>query len=169
MREAVAGAPDKSSFSSPEEISEFIDDLGFTPVLTNSTYSLNTTTQSKSVVTNQPPQDLQHILEITEAGQRIYAEQAIMLHDEAPFYELGRIANKRRRQVVGGSKGTFIIDRNISFTNVCVVKCKFCAFHKTPGNDGGFVMDIEGIVRRVKEAVDMGATQIMLQGGLILN
>ncbi|MBC8218926.1 MAG: dehypoxanthine futalosine cyclase, partial [Planctomycetes bacterium] len=75
-------------------------------------------------------------------------------------------AHKLRTRIVGGDKGTFIIDRNISFKNVCIAGCKFCAFHKRPGQSGSFVMPIEEIVGRVKEAADLGATQIMLQGGL---
>ncbi len=161
-----AGASDKSIFASPEEMSEFIRDHGFDPILTNSIYRRGATAESTVAVELQTSGRIRDILEQTEAGKRLDAEQAVLLHDEAPFYELGRIAHKRRCQVVGGSHGTFIIGRNISFTNVCITKCKFCAFHKTPGQDGCFVMSIEEIVRRVKEAVDVGATQIMLQGGL---
>ena len=91
---------------------------------------------------------------------------AILLHDEAPFHEMGRVAHERRRQAVGDEFSTFIIDRNISFTNVCTVGCKFCAFHKSPRNDEAFTMSVEEIVQRVDEAAHLGATQIMLQGGL---
>jgi cyclic dehypoxanthinyl futalosine synthase len=79
---------------------------------------------------------------------------------------LGRVAHKRRERVIGSKRSTFIVDRNISFTNVCTVGCKFCAYHKGPGDAAAFTLSIEEIVRRVKEAADLGATQIMLQGGL---
>lgn len=162
----AAGAPDDSKFSSPQEIAKFIGDLGFNPILTNSVYAGATTVKSGSVADHKVRRDVREVLQKAEAGNRLNAEQAVLLNDAAPFYELGRVAHKLRTQIVGGDTGTFIIDRNISFTNVCIAGCKFCAFHKKPGESGSFVMPIEEIVRRVKEAADLGATQIMLQGGL---
>jgi len=161
-----AGAPDDSKFSSIQEISEFIRDMDFNPVLTNSVYAGKASVKRSSIATDEIGHGVGEVLKQAEAGNRISAEQAVLLHDEVPFYELGRLAHKLRSQKVGGDMCTFIIDRNISFTNVCVTGCKFCAFHKRPGQEGSFVMSIEEIVRRVKEAADLGATQIMLQGGL---
>ncbi len=60
---------------------------------------------------------------------------------------------------------TYIIDRNINYTNVCVTACKFCAFYRAPKHAEGWTHSIEEILRRCGEAVDLGATQIMLQGG----
>ena len=60
---------------------------------------------------------------------------------------------------------TYIIDRNINYTNVCVTACKFCAFYRAPGHAEGWTHPLEEILRRCGEAVDLGATQIMLQGG----
>ena len=161
----AAGAPDDSKFSSIQEIVEFIHDLEFNPVLTNSIYG-GTTTEEHHVAAHDSGSDVDQILKQVESGNRLTSEQAVLLHDEAPFYELGRMAHSRRAQAVGDDMCTFIIDRNISFTNVCITGCRFCAFHKRPGQKGAFVMSIEEIVRRVKEAADLGATQIMLQGGL---
>jgi len=161
----AAGAPDDSKFSSPQEMAEFISDLGMNPILTNSTYS-DTAKVKCRCDADSAGQDVIGLMKYAERGNRLSAEQAVLLHDAAPFYELGRVAHKLRSRKVGGDTCTFIIDRNISFTNVCVVGCKFCAFHKKPGRADSFVMPIEEIVRRVTEAVEMGATQIMLQGGL---
>jgi cyclic dehypoxanthinyl futalosine synthase len=108
----------------------------------------------------------QAALQQAHSGERLSAEEAILLHDTIPFYELGLAAHERRRQVVGDAYSTFIIDRNISFTNVCTVGCKFCAFHKSPRDGDSFAMSIEEIVQLVEEAAELGATQIMLQGGL---
>jgi cyclic dehypoxanthinyl futalosine synthase len=105
-------------------------------------------------------------LQKAEDGRRLNAEEAIWLHDTLPFYELGRVAHERRRQIIGDQRSTFIIDRNISFTNVCTVGCKFCAYHRGPGHRDAFAMSIEEIVQLVEEAAGRGATQIMLQGGL---
>lgn len=162
----AAGAVDESKFSSTQEMAQFIRDMGFTPILTNSIYAGTTDVRVGSPALRDVKSDAGLVLKQAEAGSRLSCEQAVLLHDDAAFYELGRAAHARRSETVGGDTCTFIIDRNISFTNVCVTGCKFCAFHKRPGGRGSFVMSIEEIVRRVKEAVDVGATQIMLQGGL---
>jgi len=162
----AAGAPDDSKFSSIQEMTDFIRDMNFNPVLTNSIYERKTSVKRSSITANEFKRDVGDVLKQAEAGNRLSAEQAVLLHDEAPFYELGRIAHNLRARKVGGDMCTFIIDRNISFTNVCVTGCKFCAFHKRPGREGSFVMPIDEIVRRAREAADLGATQVMLQGGL---
>lgn len=162
----AAGAPDDSKFSSTQEMAAFIRDLGFNPILTNSTYSNTREANDNVLVFPKTESNIVEILKQVEAGNRLNTEQAAFLHDEAPFYELGRVAHEHRSRTVGGKVCTFIVDRNINFTNFCVTGCKFCAFHKRPGQSGSFVMPIEEIVRRVPEAVDLGATQIMLQGGL---
>lgn len=162
----AAGAPDDSKFSSIQEMEKFIRDMDFKPVLTNSVYASTRGLRHNSIAIGNVGHDVGDVLKRAEAGNRINAEQAVLLHDEAPFYELGRVAHSLRSRIVDCDMCTFIIDRNISFTNVCITGCKFCAFHKRPGQEGSFVMPIDEIVRRVKEAVDLGATQIMLQGGL---
>lgn len=162
----AAGAPDDSKFSSIQEMEKFIRDMDFKPVLTNSVYASTRSLRHNSIAIGNVGHDVGDVLKRAEAGNRINAEQAVLLHDEAPFYELGRVAHSLRSRIVDCDMCTFIIDRNISFTNVCITGCKFCAFHKRPGQEGSFVMPIDEIVRRVKEAVDLGATQIMLQGGL---
>ena len=161
----AAGAPDDSSFATPDEMAGFVDDLGLTAVLTNSIYSIQAHINI-GCVTSSIPSLAKEALSQARSGNRLNAEQAIALHDWVDFQELGQIAHERRNQVVGTEYSTFIIDRNISFTNVCTVGCKFCAFHKGPNQDGSFLMSVEEIVRRVKEAAQLGATQIMLQGGL---
>lgn len=160
-----AGAPDDFIFRSVDEMETFIRGLGFHPVLTSSTYRSQT---APSVVPAVQAHDTswRDALEKAHAGVRLSAPEAIELHDAAPFQELGRIAHERRRQVVGTARSTFIIDRNISFTNVCTVGCRFCAYHRPHGDAGAFSMSIPEIVQRVVEAVSLGATQIMLQGGL---
>jgi len=70
----------------------------------------------------------------------------------------------RRRRFPAGI-ATYIIDRNINYTNVCVTACKFCAFYRAPKHPEGWVRDVDDIVAKCGEAVELGATQIMLQGG----
>ncbi len=160
-----AGAPDDFIFRSADEMETFIRGLGFHPVLTSSTYGSQT---APSVVPAVRSHDTswRGALDKARKGVRLNADEAVRLHDAAPFQELGRLAHERRRLVVGTDRSTFIIDRNISFTNVCTVGCRFCAYHKPKGDPGAFAMTIPEIVQRVVEAVSLGATQIMLQGGL---
>jgi len=160
-----AGAPDDSIFRTVDEMAGFVRDLGFRPVLTSSIYDVLPEPAPRSV-TASADSEARAALEKARSGGRLSAEEAVVLHDAVPFHELGLAAHERRRQVVGDIYSTFIIDRNISFTNVCTVGCKFCAYHKTPRDDDSFTMSIDEIVQRVEEAVQLGATQIMLQGGL---
>lgn len=160
-----AGASSDCSFHSPDEMAAFIRELGFRPMLTSSVYSRAGRTPSPVRVRPDTP-PAWRALRRAQEGERLGAEQAALLHDALPFYELGRVAHERRRQIVGTERSTFIIDRNISFTNVCTVGCRFCAYHRNPGEEGAFTMSIEEIVHRVEEAAALGATQVMLQGGL---
>ncbi len=165
-----AGAPQDSIFHSPDEMAAFIREVGLNPILTSSVYGGHPEWHSRSEISGFKsscrPEPCREILDGAMAGTRLSAEQAALLAEMAPFYELGRAAHRRRRQVVGTMYSTFVIDRNISFTNICTVGCKFCAFHRSRSEPDSFAMPIEEIVERVEEATEFGATQIMLQGGL---
>ncbi len=96
-------------------------------------------------------------------GEDLSFEEAMQLF-ELSLPELGRIADRIRYEKCGDLV-TFVIDRNINYTNICVSRCKFCAFYARKDGDG-YVLELDEILRRVEEAVSLGATQIMLQGGL---
>lgn len=98
-------------------------------------------------------------------GGRISDDEALLLYERAPFQALGRAADEVRRRRYPDGRGTFIIERNINYTNICVTNCKFCAFYRPPKHDQAWVRDWDEIDRRVDEAVDLGACQIMFQGG----
>jgi len=98
-------------------------------------------------------------------GGRITADEALRLYTDAPLHALGEAADAVRRRRYPDNIATYIIDRNINYTNVCVTACKFCAFYRAPKHEEGWTHDLEEILRRCAEAVDLGATQIMLQGG----
>ncbi len=78
---------------------------------------------------------------------------------------LGAAADMLRKQSVG-ELVTFVVDRNINYTNVCSSKCKFCAFYREPDAQDAYVLTIEEILAKVDEAVSLGGSQILLQGGL---
>jgi cyclic dehypoxanthinyl futalosine synthase len=105
------------------------------------------------------------ILQRAADGGRISAEEALRLYTEAPFHALGEAADAVRRRRYPDNIVTYLIDRNINYTNVCVTACRFCAFYRPPKHAEGWSHSLEEILRRCGEAVELGATQVMLQGG----
>ncbi|HET8659739.1 MAG TPA: CofH family radical SAM protein, partial [Micromonosporaceae bacterium] len=98
-------------------------------------------------------------------GGRIGPDEALLLYTHAPFHALGEAADTVRRRRYPDNVVTYLIDRNINYTNVCVTACKFCAFYRAPRHAEGWSHPTEEILRRCGEAVELGATQVMLQGG----
>lgn len=96
---------------------------------------------------------------------RLAEEEACETFATLPLATLFKYAD-RMRERLNGNLCTFIIDRNINYTNICEVRCKFCAFSRDEDDKDAFVLSTEEIVNKVREAVDLGATQVMLQGGL---
>jgi cyclic dehypoxanthinyl futalosine synthase len=109
--------------------------------------------------------ELDDILQRAADGGRISRDEALLLYTDAPLHPLGEAADTVRRRRYPDGIVTYIIDRNINYTNVCVTACKFCAFYRAPRHAGGWSHDTEEILRRCGEAVALGATQVMLQGG----
>ncbi len=106
------------------------------------------------------------LLEKAVAGQRISQEEALFLYEKADLVALGRAADTIRRWLHPENLGTFVVDRNINYTNACVADCSFCAFYRPPGHPEAYVLPTEEILRRVGELVEIGGTQVLLQGGL---
>ena len=104
-------------------------------------------------------------------GKRISAEEAMELYDW-PWARLGELADWRRNQAKGADYGgrgkkvvTYMVDRNINYTNVCDVYCKFCAFYRTEKDTDHYVLSQEQIDQKIDELVAVGGNQILLQGG----
>lgn len=104
-------------------------------------------------------------------GARIDAAEARRLHG-LPLEELGMLADRRRRLIKapaydgrGNEIVTFIVDRNVNYTNVCNVYCKFCAFYRTEKDSDAYVITLEEMDRKVEETIALGGTQILMQGG----
>ena len=110
-------------------------------------------------------QEIDSILQRGAEGGRITPEEALLLYTEAPFHALGEAADAVRRRRYPDGIVTYLIDRNINYTNVCVTACKFCAFYRAPKHAEGWSHPMEEILHRCGEAVELGATQVMLQGG----
>ncbi|MEU5653834.1 radical SAM protein, partial [Streptomyces pseudogriseolus] len=115
-----------------------------------------------------PHHPLQPVLDRAAAGERITPEEALALYRDAPLHALGAAADAVRRRKYAGTEhiATYIIERNINYTNVCVTACKFCAFYAAPKDtEKGWTRDLDDILRRCAETVELGGTQIMFQGG----
>ena len=101
-----------------------------------------------------------------EEIKRISYDEAVRMYKEADILELGAMADKIRKKLHSDNIVSFVIDRNINYTNICTCKCKFCAFYKNEGEDGGYVISKEELASKIKETLDLGGSQILLQGGL---
>jgi cyclic dehypoxanthinyl futalosine synthase len=110
--------------------------------------------------------DLTDIIEKIRRHQRIDTKEGGLLMKEADLLTLGSLANARRWHVHPKPEVTYVIDRNINYTNICVSGCRFCAFFKAPGQDGGYAITHDELADKIQETLDLGGTQILLQGGM---
>ncbi|MDH4387663.1 MAG: cyclic dehypoxanthinyl futalosine synthase [Fimbriimonas sp.] len=106
------------------------------------------------------------ISEKVYANERINAEEALFLFHHNNPLELAALANYRRQQRTDPKVVTYIVGRILNYTNVCWVRCKFCAFYRTPGHEEGYLHSDEDILAKVKDTVDKGGVEILFQGGL---
>jgi cyclic dehypoxanthinyl futalosine synthase len=86
-------------------------------------------------------------------------------YTNAPLLELGAEADRVRQELHPGNTVTYIVDRNINYTNVCVADCGFCAFYRRPKDNDGYTLSFEQIGAKIDEAKALGAVQILIQGG----
>ena len=91
--------------------------------------------------------------------------EGVYLFENAPLTELMFIANELRIKQVPHGKVTWIIDRNVNTTNVCIANCKFCNFYRIPGHRDAYITDIETYKRKIDETIRYGGEQLLLQGG----
>lgn len=109
---------------------------------------------------------LPQILDMALNGERLNFNYAITLFQEKDILKLGKIANAIRSRLHPDNIVTYIIDRNINYTNVCLSKCKFCAFHKDIDSKDAYVLSWEELRDKIEETISTGGTQILMQGGL---
>lgn len=109
---------------------------------------------------------LDNLLGKAAAGGRLSFDEGVRLYKEAPLHDLGAAAHARRMQLYPTDAVTYVIDTTINYTNVCNVHCTFCAFFRPEKHKEGYTMSYDEVCERVKRASDLGATQIMIQGGV---
>jgi cyclic dehypoxanthinyl futalosine synthase len=110
--------------------------------------------------------DIQFILDSVLAGGRMTAEECAALLESFDVARMGVAADEVRRQKHPEGVVTYIIDRNINYTNVCNVVCTFCAFYRRPGKPDTYVRTLEDICARIDETIALGGTGVLMQGGL---
>ncbi len=101
-----------------------------------------------------------------KAQARLSQSEALTLLQEADLLTLGRLASQARQLHNPEPVVTYCVDRNINTTNICLSACRFCAFFRTPGQDGGYVLSRDELARKIEETLALGGTQILVQGGL---
>jgi len=109
---------------------------------------------------------MQPIIAKIEAGARIDGADFLLLEREASLHQLAFLANAVRMRLHPEPVVTYVIDRNINYTDICISACKFCAFFKAPEDGRGQVLSQDELAQKITETQKLGGTQILLQGGL---
>ncbi len=106
------------------------------------------------------------IIDKVKSSHRISEEDALILFKEADLLTLGELADEMRKRLHPDNMVTFVVDRNINYTNICINRCKFCAFYRDRDDKEAYIISEDEIYKKIQEAIDLDATQILLQGGL---
>src|SRR6187549_104230 len=117
-----------------------------------------------TTVAGSPP--VAEILERVLDGERLNDEGALALLESRDLVAVGRVANEVRNRMSDPSKVTFIVDRNLNYTNICVTDCDFCAFYRRPGDvREGYLLPKPVIYKKIEETLAIGGTGLLMQGG----
>jgi cyclic dehypoxanthinyl futalosine synthase len=108
---------------------------------------------------------MERLADKVAAGGRVDRAEALELYRHAPTTLLGRLADGIRARKHPSRTVTYIIDRNVNYTNLCVARCNFCAFYRTVGSADGYVLGFDEILAKIQETIDLGGNQLLLQGG----
>ncbi len=123
------------------------------------------TTPSNSLLQGSPPA-VSDVLEKALDGERISADDAAALLRSRDLVSVGRVANEIRNRLNDPARVTFIVDRNLNYTNVCVTDCDFCAFYRRPGDHReGYLLPKPVIYKKIEETLAIGGTGLLMQGG----
>lgn len=109
---------------------------------------------------------IQYILDKAIAGERISCQEALSLLESSELSAIGQGAQAVTSRLHPENYRTYNIDRNINYTNICTAVCDFCAFYRTPKSPEGYVLDRQELLNKIKETVELGGNQILMQGGL---
>lgn len=111
------------------------------------------------------PDALARIAAKVEACERITPEEALELHERADLLTLGRLADLVRARLHPHGVVSYIVDRNVNPTNVCITDCGFCAFYRRPNHAEAYVLPREVLIQKVQSVAELGGRQVLMQGG----
>ncbi len=109
--------------------------------------------------------DLHDVFRDIASGKRLDYSKILELYERASLHELGHLAHCIRMTKHPDLIVTYVVDRNINYSNICVCGCRFCAYFRPPGHPEGTLLPKEELFKKIQETVDLGGTQILLQGG----
>ena len=101
----------------------------------------------------------------THLPGRLNFNEALELYQKADFYELGQLAQEVRFRKHPEPVVSYVVDRNINYSNICICGCRFCAFYRPPGHPEAYVLTNEELTQKIEETLRLGGTQILMQGG----
>ena len=99
-------------------------------------------------------------------SERISVEEGLRMFENGELLDLGLAADAACRRMHPEPHRTYVVDRNINYTNICISGCRFCAFYRSPDSPDAYLLSDEEVHAKIEEAVELGATQILMQGGL---
>jgi cyclic dehypoxanthinyl futalosine synthase len=106
------------------------------------------------------------LIKKASSGKRLDADEGLALFRQADLLTFGELANSVRKRLHPERLVTFVVDRNINYTNICVNRCAFCAFYRDVDSPEAYVLTREDIFNKIEEAIAQGGTQILMQGGV---
>lgn len=112
------------------------------------------------------PKRISTVIRKTSSGKRLDADESLALFRQADLLTFGELANGVRKRLHPERLVTFVVDRNINYTNICVNKCAFCAFYREEDSPEAYVLSKDDIFRKIEETIAQGGTQILMQGGV---
>ena len=110
--------------------------------------------------------NLKKVIKKASQGKRLNADEGFVLFKQADLLTLGELANAVRKRLHPEQLVTFIVDRNINYTNICVNRCKFCAFYRDADSPEAYILSKNEIFKKIEETIAQGGTQILMQGGV---
>src|SRR3712207_8226060 len=103
---------------------------------------------------------------VVEGRKRLTDAQALELYERASLHDLGQWASAAAQRLHPEDYRTYVIDRNINYTNVCTAKCTFCAFRRDHEDGDAYTLDTAAIGAKIRELVAISGTQVLMQGGM---
>ena len=161
-----AGATTPVSLSA-DDLTHLIEAAGFVPVEHNSIYGPTMAMYIQRPHRGPAGKFLRKDLpEIANGERRLKDDDALQLFGSEDILMLGHFADRIRRRLHPEAIATYVVDRNINYSNMCVSGCRFCAFYRSPGSSEAYLLDRETLAAKLRETVALGGTQVLLQGGL---